>query len=64
MKATITESGVLLVTPETPLETFALGKWSQVAFAGQHEVVTENTGETFTLLRGAHLIVGGNVPAA
>lgn len=64
MKASITEAGVLVVTPETPLETFALGKWADIAFAGQRTVETENTGETFTLLRGAHLIVAGNSPAA
>lgn len=64
MKASITETGVLVVTPETPLETFALGKWAEIAFARQHTVETENTAETFTLLRGAHLIVSGGPPSA
>jgi hypothetical protein len=56
MKATLTDKGVLIVTPETPLETFALGKWAEIALAGEH--TTDNTGETFTLLRGANLLVG------
>jgi len=58
MKATLTDKGVLIVTPETPLETFALGKWAEIALAGEHTVATDNTGETFTLLRGANLLVG------
>lgn len=65
MKASITDKGVLIVTPETPLETFALGKWGEIAFCGTHQVtnIDQTVGETFTLLRGANLIVGPQ-PAA
>lgn len=56
MKASMTDKGVLVVTPETPLESFALGKWAELALAGQHTQTDNN--ETFTLLRGAQLIVG------
>ncbi|USE79489.1 hypothetical protein NDR89_23140 [Cupriavidus gilardii] len=61
MKATITETGTLVVTPETALETFALTKWAELALCGQHTVGSDVTGETFTLLRGANLIVNGNL---
>ncbi|MBY4947005.1 hypothetical protein K6V92_10280 [Cupriavidus respiraculi] len=60
MKASITDLGVLVVTPETPLETFALNQWAGLAFAGAHTVENETNGETFTLLRPASLIVNGN----
>lgn len=62
MKASITDKGVLVVTPETPLETFALGKWSELALCGWHTVTNEDqtTGETFTLLRGQNFIVTSN----
>lgn len=56
MKATMTDQGVLIVTPETPLETFALTKWAEIALAGQY-TPAEAT-ETFTLLRGAKFIAG------
>ncbi|MCT9125405.1 hypothetical protein [Cupriavidus gilardii] len=62
MKATITETGTLVVTPETALETFALKQWSDLAYAGVH--TDETTGEAFSLVRGQYLIVGGNVPSA
>lgn len=58
MRASITDLGVLVVTPETPLETFALNQWAGLALAGLH--TNEDTGETFTLLRSASLIVNGN----
>lgn len=60
MKASITDKGVLIVTAETPLETFALGKWADMAFCGTHQTTNadQTVGETFTLLRGVNLIVG------
>lgn len=61
MKASMTDQGVLIVTPETPLESFALGKWAELALAGQY-TPTEGS-ETFTLLRGAKLLVGAPASA-
>lgn len=62
MKASITEEGVLIVTPETPLETFALRQWGQVAVIPPGETPAED--ETTTLVRGKYLIVAGNPPSA
>lgn len=62
MKASITEDGVLVVTSETPLETFALRQWSQVAFIPNGE--TPPAEEATALVRGKYLIVGGNPPSA
>lgn len=62
MKASITEEGVLVVTPETPLETFALRQWSQVAVLPANETPPE--GESMTLVRGKYLIVAGSPPSA
>lgn len=62
MKASITEEGVLVVTPETPLETFALRQWSQVAFIPDGDTPPKD--ETTALVRGKYLIVGGNPPSA
>ena len=62
MKAALTDLGVLVITPETPIETFALRKWNEQALCGSHTVknADETVGETFTLLRGANFIVNGN----
>lgn len=62
MKASLTEDGVLIVTPETPLETFALRQWSQVAVIPPGE--TPPAEEAMTLVRGKYLIVAGNPPTA
>ena len=44
MKATIDEKGLLMISPETPLEAFALKCWADTAFtagsvAGKYIVV-------------------------
>lgn len=62
MKASITEDGVLVVTPETPLETFALRQWQQVAVLPAGTTPPED--EAMTLVRGKYLIVAGSPPTA
>jgi hypothetical protein len=62
MKASITEDGVLIVTPETPLETFALRQWGLVAVIPPDETPPED--ETMTLVRGKYLLVAGIPPTA
>lgn len=53
MKAELNEHGVLNISPETPLEVFALNEWVKQSFIQmQNETLSENS-----LWRGSKMLV-------
>lgn len=55
MKAALTDLGVLVITPESPAETFALKQWNALVYAGSEQI----DGKPLTKINGDFLSING-----